>query len=96
MLPPGMEQANDLNFPPLGDETGPPEQSPHAPPPDDFDVAAPPGGWAEQTRVVMKEQRVLSAFERAEWAEDPEERRRQLTFVVVGAGPTGVELAGGW
>ena len=39
-------------------------------------------------------QRVLSAFERAEWAEDPEERRRQLTFVVVGAGPTGVELAG--
>jgi NADH dehydrogenase len=38
--------------------------------------------------------RLLMAFERAEWAETPEERRRLLTFVVVGAGPTGVELAG--
>lgn len=38
--------------------------------------------------------RVLSAFERAEWADDPEERAALLTFVVVGAGPTGVELAG--
>lgn len=39
-------------------------------------------------------QRVLSAFERAEWARDPDVRRTHLTFVVVGAGPTGVELAG--
>jgi NADH dehydrogenase len=39
-------------------------------------------------------QRVLSAFERAEWATDPDVRRDHLTFVVVGAGPTGVELAG--
>ena len=38
--------------------------------------------------------RVLSAFEAAEWTSDPEERARLLTFVVVGAGPTGVELAG--
>ncbi len=38
--------------------------------------------------------RVLSAFERAEWTDDPEERRALLTFAVVGAGPTGVELAG--
>lgn len=38
--------------------------------------------------------RLLTAFERAEWAETEEERRRLLTFVVVGAGPTGVELAG--
>lgn len=38
--------------------------------------------------------RVTGAFERAEITEDPEERRRLLTFVVVGAGPTGVELAG--
>ncbi|HEU0223594.1 MAG TPA: NAD(P)/FAD-dependent oxidoreductase [Paracoccaceae bacterium] len=38
--------------------------------------------------------RVLTAFERAETETDPEERRRHLTFVVVGAGPTGVEMAG--
>jgi NADH dehydrogenase len=38
--------------------------------------------------------RILSAFERAERATDPEERRALLTFVVVGGGPTGVELAG--
>lgn len=38
--------------------------------------------------------RVLEAFEAAEKETDPEERRRQLTFVVVGGGPTGVELAG--
>ena len=38
--------------------------------------------------------RLVSAFERAEIVEDPEERERLLTFVIVGAGPTGVELAG--
>jgi NADH dehydrogenase len=38
--------------------------------------------------------RVLLAFERAERTTDPEERRAQITFVVVGGGPTGVELAG--
>ncbi|WP_041300328.1 NAD(P)/FAD-dependent oxidoreductase [Ilumatobacter coccineus] len=38
--------------------------------------------------------RILLAFERAEAADDPAERERQMTFVVVGAGPTGVELAG--
>lgn len=38
--------------------------------------------------------RVLSAFERAERATDPVERARLLTFVVVGGGPTGVEMAG--
>ena len=38
--------------------------------------------------------RILGAFEAAEVATDPEERKRRLTFVVVGAGPTGVELAG--
>jgi NADH:ubiquinone reductase (H+-translocating) len=38
--------------------------------------------------------RVLLAFERAERESDPERRRALLTFVVVGAGPTGVELAG--
>ena len=38
--------------------------------------------------------RVLMAFERAERTDDPDERREQLTFVVVGGGPTGVEIAG--
>jgi NADH dehydrogenase len=38
--------------------------------------------------------RILGAFERAEWEPDSAKRRALLTFVVVGAGPTGVELAG--
>lgn len=38
--------------------------------------------------------RILLAFERAEIATDPVERDRLLTFVIVGGGPTGVELAG--
>ncbi len=38
--------------------------------------------------------RVLLAFEAAERESDPERQRAWLTFVVVGAGPTGVELAG--
>jgi NADH dehydrogenase len=38
--------------------------------------------------------RVLVAFERAERATTPEERQAQLTFVIVGGGPTGVEMAG--
>ena len=38
--------------------------------------------------------RVLRAFEAAEREGDAEKQRRLLTFVIVGAGPTGVELAG--
>ncbi len=38
--------------------------------------------------------RILRAFEAAEVEEDPDRRRAWLTFVVVGAGPTGVEMAG--
>ena len=38
--------------------------------------------------------RVFGAFEMAESATDPAERQRWLTFALVGAGPTGVELAG--
>ncbi len=38
--------------------------------------------------------RLLLAFERAERETDPEKRRAELTFVIVGGGPTGVELAG--
>src|SRR6202035_2282670 len=38
--------------------------------------------------------KILYAFEVAERLTDPEQRRAWLTFVIVGAGPTGVELAG--
>jgi NADH:ubiquinone reductase (H+-translocating) len=37
--------------------------------------------------------KILSAYEAAESTDDDTERRRQMTFVLVGAGPTGVELA---
>jgi NADH dehydrogenase len=37
---------------------------------------------------------ILAAFEEAELANDDETRRRLLTFVIVGGGPTGVEMAG--
>ena len=45
----------------------------------------------DATRIRHK---ILYAFEAAERETDPEVRRRWLTFVIVGAGPTGVELAG--
>ena len=38
--------------------------------------------------------RIFGAFEMAENETDPEARRTWLTFVVVGGGPTGVEIAG--
>lgn len=38
--------------------------------------------------------RVLSAFEHAERVTDPDEQKKYLTYVIVGGGPTGVELAG--
>ncbi|HEV3233265.1 MAG TPA: NAD(P)/FAD-dependent oxidoreductase [Candidatus Dormibacteraeota bacterium] len=37
---------------------------------------------------------VLEAFEEAAWTQDPERRRRLLSFVIIGGGPSGVELAG--
>jgi NADH:ubiquinone reductase (H+-translocating) len=56
-------------------------------------------GWREQALEVKSldsalevRGRILRAFEAAE--QRPEERERWLTFVVVGAGPTGVEMAG--
>lgn len=45
----------------------------------------------DATRIRRK---VLLAFERAEMTKDEAERQRLLTFVLVGAGPTGVEMAG--
>jgi NADH dehydrogenase len=38
--------------------------------------------------------RILSAFEQAEWETDAARRAQWLTFVIIGAGPTGVEIAG--
>src|SRR5262252_1118315 len=44
--------------------------------------------------AITIRQHVLAAFEAAEISQEPSERRRLLNFVLVGAGPTGVELAG--
>ena len=44
--------------------------------------------------AIELRQRILTAFERAEAIDDPEERAAWLTFVIVGGGPTGTELAG--
>lgn len=57
--------------------------------------------WAELAPGLKKiddatqiRRRILTAFERAEATEDAAERAALLTFVIVGGGPTGVELAG--
>jgi NADH dehydrogenase len=44
--------------------------------------------------AIKIRERVLIACERAEQEHDPERKRAEMTFVVVGGGPTGVELAG--
>jgi NADH dehydrogenase len=44
--------------------------------------------------VLAVRRRILGAFEAAELESDPQRRSSWLTFVVVGAGPTGVEMAG--
>jgi NADH dehydrogenase len=59
---------------------------------DEFAVYAPGMKTIEDALVIRR--RVFGAFELAESATDPAERRRWLTFALVGAGPTGVELAG--
>ncbi|HEU4660292.1 MAG TPA: NAD(P)/FAD-dependent oxidoreductase [Pseudolabrys sp.] len=46
----------------------------------------------DDARAIRR--RILLAFEKAELAEDKAERARLLTFVIVGGGPTGVEMAG--
>ncbi len=58
-------------------------------------------GWAELAPGLKTvedaleiRRRVLSAFEAAERSDDPADSSRLLTFVVIGGGPTGVELAG--
>ncbi|MBK7907069.1 MAG: NAD(P)/FAD-dependent oxidoreductase [Gemmatimonadetes bacterium] len=59
---------------------------------DEWEKWAPGLKNIEDARRIRK--RFLLAFERAEWEEDPGARQALLTFVVVGGGPTGVELAG--
>ena len=44
--------------------------------------------------AVATRNKILQAFEQAEAEEDPNRHRELLTFVMVGAGPTGVEMAG--
>ena len=58
----------------------------------DWEKTAP--GLKSVDDAIVIRQRFLLAFERAETAASDEERRRLLTFAVVGGGPTGVELAG--
>ncbi len=59
---------------------------------DDWAPIAP--GLKDLDDALEVRRRVLTALEGAERTDDPEEKRRLLTFVVVGGGPTGVELAG--
>ena len=59
---------------------------------DEFERFAP--GLKSLADAVLIRNRVLQAFEQAEAEEDPKRHRDLLTFVLVGAGPTGVEMAG--
>jgi NADH:ubiquinone reductase (H+-translocating) len=59
---------------------------------DDWRGVAPEVKSLESALAVRAQ--ILSAFEAAEMESDAERRRGWLTFVVVGAGPTGVEMAG--
>jgi NADH dehydrogenase FAD-containing subunit len=59
---------------------------------DDWEPVAP--GLKKIDDATQIRRRLLIAFEKAETSTDPIERRALLTFVVVGGGPTGVEMAG--
>ena len=59
---------------------------------DDWAAHAP--GLKTVEHALDMRRRIFSAFERAELSNDPAEREALMRFVVVGAGPTGVELAG--
>jgi NADH:quinone reductase (non-electrogenic) len=59
---------------------------------DDWEKHAPPLKSLEDALDIRR--RILYAFERAEREPDEARRKKLLTFVIVGGGPTGVELAG--
>jgi NADH dehydrogenase len=54
--------------------------------------------WAPGLKTIHEarliRQRLLLAFERAELSQDPQEKKALLTSIVIGGGPTGVEMAG--
>src|ERR1700726_2550288 len=58
----------------------------------EFEKFAP--GLKSLADAVATRNKILQAFEQAEAEEDPSRHRELLTFVLVGAGPTGVEMAG--
>jgi NADH dehydrogenase len=59
---------------------------------DDWAASAPSLKTIDDATYIRR--RILLAFEKAETEEDPHERARLLNFVIVGGGPTGVEMAG--
>jgi NADH:ubiquinone reductase (H+-translocating) len=59
---------------------------------DEWESLAPGLKTLEDATTLRR--RILLAFERAEMAENAEERDALLTFAIIGAGPTGVEMAG--
>ncbi|TKT76718.1 NAD(P)/FAD-dependent oxidoreductase [Aquamicrobium sp. LC103] len=59
---------------------------------DEWEPYAPGLKTLEDATTIRR--RILLAFEKAERESDPERRRALLTFVIIGGGPTGVELAG--
>ena len=59
---------------------------------DDWEPVAPGLKTIDDATEIRR--RILLAFEKAETEEDAEKRRALLTFVIVGGGPTGVEMAG--
>jgi NADH dehydrogenase len=58
----------------------------------EFEEFAP--GMKSLADALSARNRILQAFEQAEAEEDPNRHRELLTFILVGAGPTGVEMAG--
>jgi NADH dehydrogenase len=59
---------------------------------DDWELQAP--GLKTVDDALEIRRRILTAYEAAEWEADAQSRQAELTFVVVGGGPTGVELVG--
>jgi NADH dehydrogenase len=59
---------------------------------DHWEAFAP--GLKNLSDALELRRRILNAFEIAETAQDPELQEAAMTFVVIGAGPTGVEMAG--
>ncbi|MHC1549121.1 NAD(P)/FAD-dependent oxidoreductase [Phyllobacterium sp. K27] len=59
---------------------------------DDWESYAP--GLKTLEDATMIRRRILTAFEKAEREPDPAKRAELLTFVIIGGGPTGVEIAG--